>query len=836
MAKEVKLNINKFLGLWYDNAGDTNIPVGSFSQLQNFQMLPNYKLRKRSGCSSLLDTVFETPIMGQWHGKLNGKNYHVVATGGKAYVVDQKTKLDIGNLTDAETNMFQFGDAIYFQNGTDYKKFTGVELVDESEVNFNSTDYSGAYPKILTLPKANYRLKLGGGKGEDKTLKIGSTTYTGYGGKGGIINFRLNLEAESVVRIEKITNGSETYRTSFHVYVNDVLYAAVGGGGDASLYGMSTSSGYLGAMNNGGDGGGDIADDGKMYSMGTPAKGANKNVGGEGMTASVTSPYNSNPPDNGADYPISTGGVDDKARGGCGYAGGGGGGYASTKTESYYWYGSGAGGSSFVITDGIFLYENSKGTNNGAGYITINTIREYLSLEDVDGHIPTVQKGTKPDGTNGTAYEPINSLTGKRKQTFNGDNAATKYVLAEKNNTSVDAVKVGGVIKTVTSHYTVNASNDEITFTTGNIPPEGIDNVEIAYTHDADTDRAEAVKYTHARLYGGKNDNRVFLFGNGNRIIYSDLADGVPSAEYFPVMNTMDIGSSQYDVMDLSVQYDRMLIHKERGTWWTQYDYDTTLLMANFPVYPLNDNIGSSYKGTARICENNPFVLQDKQLYEFVASNVRDERNVRYLSERVQPLLNQLDFANTITLDYEKFGEYWIVDGNKAYIYNYRLDGWFYYYFANNITSAIVKDGVVVLGTDDGDLLAMDGSLDDNGTLINAFAETGWIDYGYSAMRKFLNFMWVQIFPESDTSAEIYYQVDRGALRLVKEISYKNINFEDVDFADFSFATNYNPKSFRLKPKAKKFVYIKFSFINNKRNKLTLLGLNAPSLLGGQSK
>ena len=160
-----------------------------------------------------------------------------------------------------------------------------------------------------------------------------------------------------------------------------------------------------------------------------------------------------------------------------------------------------------------------------------------------------------------------------------------------------DKVLVDGVEKTVTTHYTVNATKDEITFTSGNTPAEGINNVEIYYTHDNNTDRAEAVKYTHARIYGGKNDNRVFLYGNGNRIIYSDLANGVPSAEYFPVTNTMDVGSSQYDVTGLTVQYDRMLIHKERGTWWTQYDYDTTLLMANFPVYPLNDNVGASYTG-----------------------------------------------------------------------------------------------------------------------------------------------------------------------------------------------------------------------------------------------
>ena len=57
MAKNLNLDIKKFLGLWYDDAGDTNIPVGAFSQLQNFQMLPSYKLRKRSG-TLLLDILF----------------------------------------------------------------------------------------------------------------------------------------------------------------------------------------------------------------------------------------------------------------------------------------------------------------------------------------------------------------------------------------------------------------------------------------------------------------------------------------------------------------------------------------------------------------------------------------------------------------------------------------------------------------------------------------------------------------------------------------------------------------------------------------------------------
>ena len=836
MAKEVKMNITKFLGLWHDNAGDASIPPGALSQMQNFQILNGYKLRKRSGYSSIIAESFETPIRGQWYGKLDNRLFHVVVTGGHAYVVDSKDKIEIGELDDAKTTMFQFGDVLYMQNGKDYYKFTGEEIVNPNEVNFSSTEET-TYPHTISLPAGKYEFELGGGKGKDFYDTWGGQPHLAKGGNGGRIKFRAEFANSVSVRIEKVTNGSDTYRTSLWVYVDDVLYAVVGGGGDAGYWRNSTY-GYT-ALHKGGDGGGDIGSDGAGSQEN--GKGGTQTNGGLGGTTVNYGHGAGIAGQNGFAFDHATtpgvGGVGGNAieqRGGCGYCGGGGGGYSYPSWGVRF--GAGGGGSSYVISEGIILIENSRGTNDGADFAKITTVRPYGLLFSVDGYIPKTYVGTKPDGTNGTKLEPINMLTGKRRQLFNGDNTATVYKLAEKSNLSVDKVLVDGVEKTVTTHYTVNATKDEVTFTSGNVPPTGINNVEIYYTHDNNTDRAEAVKYTHARIYGGKNDNRVFFYGNGNRVIFSDLADGVPSAEYFPVFNTMDIGSPQYDVTGLSVQYDRMLIHKERGTWWTHYDYDSTLMTANFPVYPLNDNVGASYTGVEQICQNNPFVLHNKQLWQFVASNVRDERNVDYLSERVQPLLDQLDFTNVKTLDYEKYGEYWIILDNRAYIYNYRIDVWFYYYFADTITTAIIKEGNVVLGTTGGDLIEMDGALDDNGTLINAFAETGWLDYGYSAMRKFLNFMWVQIFPESDTSAEIYYQVDRGALRLVKEISYKNINFKDVDFADFSFATNYNPKSFRLKPKAKKFVYIKFFFINNKRNRLTLLGSNAPSLLGGQSK
>jgi hypothetical protein len=93
------------------------IPPGALSQMQNFQILNGYKLRKRSGYSSIIAEPFETPIRGQWYGKLNNRLFHVVVTGGHAYVVDSKDKIEIGELDDAKTTMFQFGDVLYMQNG-----------------------------------------------------------------------------------------------------------------------------------------------------------------------------------------------------------------------------------------------------------------------------------------------------------------------------------------------------------------------------------------------------------------------------------------------------------------------------------------------------------------------------------------------------------------------------------------------------------------------------------------------------------------------------------------------------------------------------------------------
>ena len=195
-GKEVKMNITKFLELCAHNAGD-GYPPGALSQMQNFQILNGYKLRKRSGYSSIIAEPFETPIRGQWYGKLNNRLFHVVVTGGHAYVVGSKDKIEIGELDDAKTTMFQFGDVLYMQNGKDYYKFTGEEVVNPNEVNFSSTEET-TYPHTVSLPAGKYEFELGGGKGKDyiRTKADNSTQFQEV--RVEKLNSVLNLEPLSM--------------------------------------------------------------------------------------------------------------------------------------------------------------------------------------------------------------------------------------------------------------------------------------------------------------------------------------------------------------------------------------------------------------------------------------------------------------------------------------------------------------------------------------------------------------------------------------------------------------------------------------------------------------
>jgi hypothetical protein len=454
----------------------------------------------------------------------------------------------------------------------------------------------------------------------------------------------------------------------------------------------------------------------------------------------------------------------------------------------------------------FFFFDSKVYIQNGHEYISW----DGTTFQEVAGYVPVIAINTPPDG-GGTPYEATNDLTGSKRQWFSGDGTKTEYFLIEVNINSVDYVKnrVTGENYTLTTDYTVDLTLGKVTFLSA--PAELENNIEVKWTK-GDGNRENVEKNRKAIIYGGANDTRVFMFGNPdaqNRRIHSGLAGLVFSAEYFPTTNYYDIGGNQDAITDIVKQYDRQVIFMDGGKAFYSY-FDE----GSYPVYPLNDKIGNSAFGQARIVENNPFTIY-RGVYQWTSTSVRDERNATYMSKRVQPSLDTVDLSTAITYDYEKMGEYWLCVGKTVWVYNYRLDAWYKFVLLDTPTCFIEVDNELYFGTDNGQIMKFDPVLHAfNGENIRAELYLGFTDAGVPNRVKYLEESHIAVKAESHVELQVFWETNKKVPKdEPKLIGYNNLDFNDIDFNDWSFTGNYNPQPKKVKTKAKNWVYFRYIFV-----------------------
>lgn len=474
--------------------------------------------------------------------------------------------------------------------------------------------------------------------------------------------------------------------------------------------------------------------------------------------------------------------------------------------------------------------------------VYILTGYEYKSwdgnvLKDVEGYIPKVYISTSPDGS-GSMFEPINLLTGKRHQTFNGNGKDQTFKLVESNLLSVDKVIVNGA--EMTSGYTVDLINGKVTFTTA--PSEAMDNVDIYWTK-SNQDRHFIENMRAGIIFGGGVDTRVFLYGNKeetNRIRYSSVADNVPSVEYFPGVNQVDVGASNFEVTDLRRHYDRLLIttNKPEAYYMTLDTIDiegmTTVSLSTFPLNEVHGNVAFNQ---GQVIDNDPITIDKDAIIRWKSTNVRDERNMSDISQRIKLDLVDLNLKKMKTLDYQVHNQLWCAIGNKVYIYNYKNDTYSRLALAHEIQELIAIDDVIYMVTQQNKLMRFGEEFQTfDGENIKAHWEMNFYDFGAEYLRKTMNRLWVLMQPQASSSAEIGYISNRNESPTKKRIEYKLSMLDDVDFSDFSFQISNNPQPFRLKMKAKKFTNLKITIDNNEETDATILSLALKVEAGGESK
>lgn len=430
-------------------------------------------------------------------------------------------------------------------------------------------------------------------------------------------------------------------------------------------------------------------------------------------------------------------------------------------------------------------------------------------------YVPTVAIGAPPAG-GGTLFEELNNLTGKKKQEFVGDGASADYVLAEAAIDSVESVYVDGVLKTVTTHYTVNLTTGTVTFTVGNIPASAAD-VGIAWTKSATAQATLVTKNKAASIYGPGNDTTIFIWGNPDQK-HRRTFSGTLDPTYWPVNNFTLIGSDQYAITDIQPQYDRQIIFKEDQTSYSTPEFISALNKYDYPVYPLNYTIGNVCFDGAQVCGNNPVTLANHTVWEWVNTQIKDERNATNKARNMVKSFANIDFTTAVTFDNSSKEELWINVGTKVYIWNYGNDTWYIY---DNIDAVCFLDinGVVYYGTKIGTVESFKGDYSDNGVAISADWIPGFVDFGAYEYLKNSRNMWVSLQPSTRTSITIKCPTNRKNSDdpSIKSftVGYVLFDFEDIDFADFSFNTNRNPQTFRIPIKAKKYTTIQFRLSNH---------------------
>lgn len=492
----------------------------------------------------------------------------------------------------------------------------------------------------------------------------------------------------------------------------------------------------------------------------------------------------------------------------------------------------------------FFGFDNKLYIINGTEY----KYYDGTTYGDVEGYIPKIIIGATPATGAGTEFEGLNLLTGKKRMTYNG-NATATYKLPETSINTVDKVLVDGTLKVVTTHYTVDTSTGTITFTSGNFPAQGLDNVEIYWTKGAGN-RDEVVKNKYAFLFGIAKDTRVFLYGNEDARhvrLHSSLADGVPSVEYFISANLDPIGSSTTPITSMERHHNIMLVHKPKETYYSYYD-TVNLDGVDFVTFPsllMNDSRGNIPMGQGVVLNNDPFTI-DTQFIKWYPTDVKDERNMLDMGRRIQKDIDTLNIENCLTIDKEKSSELFISNGKKIWIYNYGINhpqtkeqGVFSRcLFLHEPTCWLEINGELWFGTTDGYIMKLsEDYITYNGAAIEARWEMNMYDFGANWLNKTLNKSWITLSAQPKASVDIHYITDKNAHTTPYHVSYQLSTFEDVDFANFTFFTNYNPQTFYLRLKAKKFGYLKLVLENDSLTEtFAMLNLTLKAEYGNEKK
>lgn len=350
----------------------------------------------------------------------------------------------------------------------------------------------------------------------------------------------------------------------------------------------------------------------------------------------------------------------------------------------------------------FFVFNNILYIKDGTQYIRY----DGTDLKPVEGYIPTTTISRTPNG-GGTLYEDVNLLTGIRKNSFCSDGASTEYVLDVESFDESSEVRVWVDDKEMTTGFTAVPESGRIKFTTAPKEPDtpGADNVVIQFKKTIEGYRDRIDKCTLLEVF----DNRVFFSGNPDypNFLWHCSLD---NPEYCSDLDYYTEGTNDSKINSIVSGNNALWVMKEPSQSNTTIFYHNPTIDSEYgKIYPSTHSSISTGCVTKGVNFNDTICFFSERGLEAISGDVTTEQVIRHVSSLVDNrLLNESKYKEMILEEWE--GYLLVIVGNKVYLADSRavvnINGssefeWFYWEFDNEITSTLVKDGVLYLCSED---------------------------------------------------------------------------------------------------------------------------------------
>jgi hypothetical protein len=444
-----------------------------------------------------------------------------------------------------------------------------------------------------------------------------------------------------------------------------------------------------------------------------------------------------------------------------------------------------------------------------------NTYLVYngTTVSVVTPYVPTLMISTVPSTGVGEIYEDYNLLGSGFKQLFSGDNTTKIYPLILQNlDVTTPIVYVDGV--QLTTGWTFDRVLGIITFT--NAPKSGTNNVEIT-AYKTFPNYPERVKNcTIATTFGGTNDTRVFIAGNKN-FPHQMWRSGLYRPDYFPETGFYQIGTQDSKITGFSKQYSTLVVFKDNSIFSVNYDIDPETGEGTFPLKPINDQTGAIAPRSIALVKNEPTFLDVAGVFSLNQSNLKDERNVRLESSRVEnQLLFEINLKDAVAIDYEN--KYYLALNGNVYVFDYNIEEWYLY---DNIfvDSFLEFQQNLYFGSRGMIYRFKDNQTDanpynDDGAPIEAYWRSKILSFESDEELKLIKKVFYSLMPSTNTSAELWYTTNKKNRRFFKQTRYTSFGYSTWNYSTFTYGAVLFPQESVNKIKAKKVIYFQLELRN----------------------